>query len=712
MTQSSPLLALARDSKWTDGRGPVALQIGLATFGILALELALIRWTSGQVRVFAYFNNLVLIAAFLGMGLGIALGRRFPGLVHWALPALLLLSLPLGFSEALDLVRLPFPDKAVSLWGVDVATANAFQYGSSLAAFLALFVLIVVVFVFAGAPVGHLFSKIPTLRAYSADLLGSLLGIVVFTLATFLNATPPIWLLIGGAPFLWLSRKPATAAALAATLVLAWHSMNGAAYSPYNRIDLTREDDGSLMLIVNRDFHQFMYDLSDANLARPSLTEQQRRKLARARDVYDIPFQVNDARRGALVVGAGTGNDVRAALRNGYESVISVDIDGRIIDFGKQLHPERVYSDGRVIPVVNDARAFFEQYDGEPFDVICYGLLDSHAMFSAMSSLRLDNYVYSEQGIRSAWKHVSERGHLSISFSVFAGDWIADRLYWTITRATGRRPIAVRHGLQHGATYVVARDPDALHLERLARYPAFTPRQNIDAVRTVSDEWPFLYLRPGVFPLAYLIVLTGILIMTLIATPLAFGRKALTSDFDPLLFFMGAGFLLIETRAVTSLSLLFGSTWLVNAAIFSSILTLVLLANLAVERFRLQTPLPWFLLLLISVTALWAFDVGSLNQYSLLGRGLLGGFLTALPIGFAGIIVSILLSRSAAPSGALGSNLLGAVVGGCLEYLSMYMGLKTIVLIALGLYLLALLFLPLRIGKPALERAFSASPSA
>jgi hypothetical protein len=56
--------------------------LALSTFSILALELALIRWMAGQIRSFAYFNNLVLIGGFLGMGLGVALGKRRPGLRH------------------------------------------------------------------------------------------------------------------------------------------------------------------------------------------------------------------------------------------------------------------------------------------------------------------------------------------------------------------------------------------------------------------------------------------------------------------------------------------------------------------------------------------------------------------------------------------------------------------------------------------------------
>src|SRR5206468_491805 len=105
-----------RAGEWGKGRGPVPFQIGLASFGILALELALIRWTAGQVRLFAYFTNLILIGAFLGMGLGVAVGRRRPELLHRTLPALAVLSLIFAAAEPLHLLHLSFPDSSVHLW--------------------------------------------------------------------------------------------------------------------------------------------------------------------------------------------------------------------------------------------------------------------------------------------------------------------------------------------------------------------------------------------------------------------------------------------------------------------------------------------------------------------------------------------------------------------------------------------------------------------
>lgn len=672
------------DRTWAESGLPVPLQIGLATFGILALELALIRWLPGQVRIFAYFNNLTLISAFLGMGLGVALGKRRPGLVHAVLPLLAVYSVILCNSVRLGLVHINFPDASVSLWGTEGARA-----GVGLLAFASLLIGCVLVFVAAGAPVGYLFSRVPTLKAYSADLLGSLLGVLCMTLSTALHAPPPVWLALGTIPFAILSRRLFSQIGLAVVILAGVVSIEGARFSAYNRIDLEVRE-GALMLMVNSDFHQFLYDLSDASV---SQNNDASRALNLFRQVYDIPFELIDQKGSALVVGAGTGNDVQAALRNGMQSVTSVDIDGMIIELGKQRHPEHPYSNPRAHPVVNDARAFMSQYHGQPFDVVCYGLLDSHAMFAAMSSLRLDNYVYSLQGFRRSWQNVGPDGVMCVSFSCYGGNWISDRLFWTLKEATGVTPIIINHQMQYGRTFVVARHPEALHLERIPFPILREPEQGREQVRLATDDWPFLYIRPGVFPWGYVTVLGGILLIALVATPAAYGPKTLGRDFDAPLFLMGAAFLLLETRGITSLALLCGSTWIVNSAIFTAVLLLVWLANLLVMKLALQRPKPWLIPLLASVLLVWLFNPESLIAYSLPVRALLGGLVLALPIGIAGIIVSTQLSRSSNPSASLGSNLLGSVLGGCLEYTSMLYGLKWLALMALGLYALAALLI-------------------
>jgi SAM-dependent methyltransferase len=670
----------------------VSLFIGLATFGILATELALIRWTSGQIRIMAYFTNMVLIAAFLGMGLGVAIGRSRTQLVHWTLPCLLVLAIILACSEPLGLLHMPFPDTAISLWGADRDIGHLGEFLKALVIFMFVFVMHTLVFLFAGGAVGALFPKLKPLKAYSADLLGSLLGILAFTGLNFLDATPPVWLAVGALPILIMSRSLLSLFSFVGIIVAGFLSINGAYFSPYNRIDLESANKDRIVLSVNRDFHQIMHNLSDERInSEPAdFAEPTGRSI---RQVYDSPFVVNANRNRALIVGAGTGNDVQAALRAGYKSVYSNDIDRKIIEIGKKLHPEKPYSDPRVTPIINDARAFFHQYKGEPFDIVCFGLLDSHAMFSAMSSLRLDNYVYTEEGIRSAFAHVSDGGHLSLSFSVFAGTWIFDRLYWTIKKATGIEPHAFFHGMHYGATFIVPKPQAVIDYKPVQHFSTLVPSTQEKMVHTTSDDWPFLYLKPDNFPVGYLLVLALIIAFAVFSTKKAFSIRSLSKDFNPVLFLLGAAFLLIETRGITSLSLLFGSTWLVNSAVFSGILTLVLIANLLVDYFELNDWRPWMAGLILSSAFLGWFDVSSLNQFDLLVRGLIGGLITALPIGFAGLIVSILLKKAENVTVALGSNLLGSVVGGCLEYLSMFLGLSALAWLALILYLIAWLIL-------------------
>jgi hypothetical protein len=666
------------DGSWVRPGSAALVQVAVATFGILALELALIRWTSGQVRVLAYFNNVVLIASFLGMGTGLALGPRRPGLVHLTLPALLLLSAPLAFSEQLGYMGMVFPDPSVHMWGAEASLTSLPWTLAAYAILLAIISGVIAVFVFAGAGAGQLLSQASGLRGYSADLLGSLIGVLAFAGLTALGTTPPFWLALGALPFAWLTRRPLSLACALAVVVLGQVSVKGAVFSPYNRIDV--EPGPPAVLHVNRDFHQYMHDLR----------APQDEVFRLVKLMYETPFALAGKRERALVMGAGTGNDVQAALRQGFAHVDSVDIDPRIIELGRRLHPEQPYSDPRARPIVNDARAFLEQHRGEPYDVVAYGLVDSHAMFSSLSTLRLDNYLYTEEGLRSAWRHVAPGGHLSLNMSFAAGPWMKRRLYWTLARATGTRPVVIEHEF-HSASMMIAARPES-HIDwTKIPFPAGPLPGDARGVLTTSDDWPFLYLRPGTTPWGYILILGFLLTTALALTVYAHGRAALRTDFDVQLFLMGAAFLLLETRGVTSLSLLFGSTWIVNAVVFGGVLAMALAANLAVDRFGVRSTRLPFAVLLASVLLLWAVNVSSLNALPLAGRAVVGGLLTGLPVGCAGIVVSILLARSRNLPAALAANLLGSVVGGCLEYLSMYTGLSALALLSLGLYLGALL---------------------
>jgi len=673
------------DSSWA-GRSAAA-QIGVATFAILALEMALIRWSSGQIRLLAYFNNLILIGTFLGMGFGVALGRRYPGLVHAGLPALLVLSTALGLSETLGLVHLKLPH-SIFLWSSSTEESTVAAFIGSLALIMALFLAVVATFAALGSAVGFLFTREQNLRAYSWDLGGSLAGTLATTAAVALSTPPPVWLGLGVIPWLTISRRLTSVLCGLGVLLMGAASIRGATFSPYNRIDLGDMGD-HLSLWVNRDFHQDMWDFSDAALERlqASGPEMAYKNRFWGQRIYALPFTLTAKKDRALVLAAGSGNDLMGALRSGFKQVTAVDIDGVIQDLGTRLHPEKPYSDPRVVRVTNDARAFLEQYRGPPFDVVCYGLLDSHAMFSSMASLRLDNYVYTEQGLRAAWRLVAPDGCLYLSYGAGDVGWLIDRLYHTLARATGQQPILFYHGSYAGVGMVVPKPGASPDLTLVRKFQPRVPSPG-ETVRSATDDWPFLYLKPGAYPLAYLCVLAMVLLVALGGTRVIYRTG---SRFDAPLFFMGAAFMLLETRGITALSLLCGSTWVVNSLVISGILTTALVANWIVIRWAPRRTGPWFVLLALSMLVLWAFDPGWLNRFGLLERAALGGLLNALPLGCAGVLFSILLSRSEQPDASLGSNILGAVVGGCTEYLSTVIGLRHLTLLALAIYGLAAL---------------------
>jgi hypothetical protein len=671
---------------------PRAAQMALTTFAILALELALIRWIGSQIRLAAYFANLILFATFFGMGLGVGLGERHVALLRWCLPLLAALSLVLAFANDLGLTTIRFPDPTLSLWATDME-ATVLQFVGAALLMAACFWMVALVFVPPGAAVGALFARMPALSAYGADIAGSLGGVIAMSLAAWLGASPPIWFALGVVPLLWLRRDLLNVASAAVVVGAAWLSVSGAVFSPYNRIDLgPLEIEGTGLkptpraewtLRVNRDFHQHMLDLSSGT--EPNETRDAVRR------VYELPFRVGSSRsHEALIVGAGAGNDVAAALRSGFEQVTSVDIDGRILDLGLELHPERPYQDPRVRRVVNDARAFFEQNPEPRYDVVCYGLLDSHAMFSAMSSLRLDNYVYTVEGLRAGWSHVRDDGVLSVSFSLFAGDWMMQRMYRTIRDATGIEPIYVDHGYNFGGTYLVGRH---LTLQQVRGFwkKSYASLSPYPEIRLPHDDWPFLYLRPFSTPWAYIVVLLLIGTSGLLAVRGVFGDILSRSRFDAQMFLLGTGFMLLETRMVTQLSLLFGSTWIVNTSVFGGILCMILLANAVAQWRPMLRPALAYAGLVPAIVLIWALPVTSFNALDLGARAALAGLVFALPVFFAGLIFSSALRQRADTPAALGSNLCGAVLGGMLEYLSMVLGMRAIALLALAIYMASLL---------------------
>lgn len=652
------------------------------SFLILFLELALIRYVPGHVRVFGFFLNFVLIATFLGMGVGLLRARQADRLRWLAVPALLLLFAAVRYFS--NVIVEPPPRGNEYLWGVFFDVAPSVRRMGIVPVAVLLFGLCALVFVPLGALLGQQFRKFRPLHAYSIDIAGSLLGIVAFGAASVLGTPPLVWFAVACAVWIVLSlqsRRYAAVATGTSAVVLglvAWTSGPQPEYwSPYYRINVFIRE-GVYNLDVNGSFHQRMLALDSASAAQdPALNA--------VRNDYLRPLRLLDRPDTVLVLGAGTGNDVALLLEAGAQYIDAVEIDPVILAIGEAGHQQHPYDDPRVHVHVDDARAFLKRTKRR-YDVIALGTLDSQTLLSGVSSLRLDNYVYTVEAFASARDHLTPGGHL-ITYHMSPSLYIAKKIHDAIAVAFGEPPVVLYEPNFRLFNYTFVAGPGVAP-EAGTGLPAGGDELDVTLQR---DDWPYLYLRSRTIPAHYLWALLGVLGIAVLMVGWAAGRE-LRSGFDGAMFCMGAGFLLIETKSVTEMSLLFGSTWTVNLLVFSSILVMILIANLIVLRRPPRSLRPLFAALFAAIALAFTVPVRGMLHMTVVGQWLVGGLLVALPIFFAAMIFATLFRTRADSTRALGCNLLGAIAGGVLEYSSMVLGVKALYLLVAAAYVGAYLF--------------------
>jgi hypothetical protein len=207
------------------------------------------------------------------------------------------------------------------------------------------------------------------------------------------------------------------------------------------------------------------------------------------------------------------------------------------------------------------------------------------------------------------------------------------------------------------------------------------------APSVATDDWPLMYLpRPGV-PDIYLAGLAMVAVCAVGLVALAGGRQAV-SAFNPHMFFLGAAFMLLETRSLVTFGLLFGNTWLVSSLVFFAILCSVLLAIFVGARFSIRPSLPTYVLLLSALLLAYALPEDAfLSLVPPALRYAAASFVAFLPIFLANLVFAgsfKLTGRSA--DVAFASNLLGIMVGGMLEYAALVWGYRHLLLLAMAFY--------------------------
>jgi len=174
------------------------------------------------------------------------------------------------------------------------------------------------------------------------------------------------------------------------------------------------------------------------------------------------------------------------------------------------------------------------------------------------------------------------------------------------------------------------------------------------------------------------------------------------------LFFLGAGFMLVETKAVVTMALLFGSTWVVNSVVFLAVLLMILVANLWTLRYKPTKLWPYYagLLVTLALNAIVPLDffLGMSRSIQVLGSCLL----VFAPILFAAVIFAASFKRTNEPDRAFGVNIAGALLGGLAEYSSMLLGFQYLVLVAILFYALSAFGLK-RADRAAIDEAATES---
>jgi spermidine synthase len=673
------------------------IRICLASFCVLFLELVLIRWIPAYLRSFGFFTNFVLLASLLGAGVGMLThrGSRIP-ILPLPVTLIVLIVVTLHFRWSL---AVPTTDV---LFYSDVSATNE-HYGI----IPVIFLLIAVVFMPLGRELGRQFAVMAPLRAYTADILGSLAGIACFMALSWLSLPPILWFCVFTAAALPLmigvSRIANWMHGALFALILVFIAVTGGSllthdgsiiWSPYYRIEYHRNatNDGYIVSVNN-------------------IGHQEARSYKLKEQFYRVAYAMfgTPPFRRVLVIGAGTGSDVAAALANGPEHVDAVEIDPRLYELGVALHPDHPYDDPRVTVTINDGRAFLHHTDAK-YDLIIFALTDSLVLTSSQSNLRLESFLFTTQSMIDASHHLTPDGAL-VAYNFYREDWSIHKLADMLEEAFGQPPYVVTYGAW-GRAAVFITGPRVAAAPEAVRRP-YMEHTNPGAtgglpeigrgllsgdptLRPASDDWPFFYLHDAEIPRIYLL---GIAMVVTIAILLTVGMApvALVRGIEWHFFMLGAAFMLLETRSLVTFELLFGTTWLVNALVFFAILTSVLLAILLNARFQLRHVNGLYVALFALLAANFLIPVSKLLEIDPPAmRYLLASVLTFAPVFTANMVFSRSFRDTDHGDRAFAANLLGIMTGGLMEYAALVVGYQALLLPAAAFYFVARLLMRAR----------------
>jgi len=680
-----------------------AVKLFLLGFSILFLELILIRYLAGNIWNLGYFPNLVLLAVFVGMGMGFVfhhyIGPRLSAILFHAAVFLLLFLLVFVYFKHPAVPG--FEQWSGEIGGELFFTATHPQTEkTNFIPLIISFLSIILVFALFSQRTAKLFRLFKPLTAYTLDIAGSCCGIMCFMLMSWFALPAVVWLTIL-APVLifvmgdrwrtrWIVIIP-----LAGIITIAWvqdqellfdSRYNGkldVSWSPYQKIELVYVFNKPHWIFVNGIKHQTILDESTL---RKSFYFQP--YIERAENPEFSPY------RKALVIGSGCGNDVAAALLSGVEQIDAVEIDPVISKMGTKHNPFNVFNKDNVNLYVNDGRAFMSNTN-EKYDLIIFALTDSLIKVSPMAQLRLENYLFTTESVERAFQMLTETGDV-IFYNYYRKPWVAKKIQKMIFKAIGVAP------------EITEPEPGLAMLKAGKYLKPQTGSEQVDApseeTYTPSDDWPFLYLKKPGIPAVYIKCMIGMALFVILLTTCLhiatrnkkdFVKGARSLPIKLAFLFMGIAFLLLETKSIVQFSLLFGTTWVNNSLVFLGVLLLVLAANwtaVYIKRKNVLWMIYVFLIISSLVTLLFPL-AGLLRVENTFLRFLIASLMTFSPIYFANLIFSIAFRDQELPEHMFGWNLIGATIGGILEYSSMALGYNMLAVIVAVCYTIVVIMI-------------------
>ena len=686
----------------------------LVSFVILFLELLLIRLVETEVRIFAYLSNLILLAIFIGTGIGMLVKKEFSlvlsSVLLFAISASLISGLFSGITEMIS----PLSESFIWFQPTQTDIVDVIA-GFFLTAVL--FFAVMTVFIPLGQNLGRMFNNTNRLILwYSLNVAAGVAGMWSFYGLSLISISPYIGLAFGQILLTLLleNKKGRIVSGVLAILML------GIAYqpsivqeektiwSPYQKLSLSSQSEKSdlppgYLLKVNNVGYMGLLDLSNAykeqvdeRLANQELPKNFDLRFA---DQYELPFLFKPAPERVLIIGSGGGNDVAAALRKGADRIDAIEIDPKIAEFGKIYHPEKPYQSPKVNLIIDDGRSFFKG-SKEKYDLVILGLADSHALTSSLTNVRLDNFLYTQESFSEIKKILKPDGVLAVSFDV-RRPWVGARIKKGLADSFGRSPEIFNFQdiniFGWGGVLFLAQNSSGTIEAAFQNNPDFEKFINSrkadfnQEVKPLTDNWPYLYLDQPRLPKIHLIISALLFLFFL-----PFGKKLfMGSRFSWPMFFLGAGFLLYEFFNISRTGLLFGNTWTTNLFTITAILFFILLANFL----HAKRPIPLkasFAGIILSLALQFIIPLDYFNSFNFFFKTVSASIVLNLPFFFSALAFIALFTLARERSAALASNLIGSGIGGILSFVSFLFGLSSLLIVSLIFYISAIFLLLFR----------------